>query len=221
MISGALTRWLKQGLVRGECPLCRVAHKAEREYLWYFFDEYSTKGEALDELCAAQGFCAAHADGLRRIEVDGLRSTLGISETYEDVLSGLLEQLEALARGRALTRAQCPACARRDVEVHRNARYLIALLREDDRSAERFAASPGLCIEHFALTWAAASPDGEMRRLLLDVQRRAVGALRNELTEHIRKQSAEARDERAGPEAEAWRRALWLTGGWPDREAEA
>jgi hypothetical protein len=40
--NSALTRWLKQGLTRGMCPLCRVAHKADREYLWHFFEEYST-----------------------------------------------------------------------------------------------------------------------------------------------------------------------------------
>jgi hypothetical protein len=221
MISGALTRWLKQGLARGECPLCRVAHKAEREYLWYFFDEYSTHGEALDEVRAAQGFCAAHADALRRIEVDGLQSTLGISETYEDTLTGLLEQLDELGRGRAFHRAQCPACTRRDDEVRRNAGYLIALLREDARSAERFASSPGLCVDHFALAHTAAAPDREMRRWLLDVERKAVRVLRDELSEHLRKQGAEARDEPSGPEADAWQRALWLTGGWPDREAGA
>jgi hypothetical protein len=198
MISGALTRWLKQGLARGECPLCRVAHKAEREYLWYFFDEYSTKGEALDELRAAQGFCATHADGLRRIEVDGLKSTLGISETYEAVLTGLLEQLDELARGRALRRAECPACARRDDEVRRNAGYL------------------GQAV---ARRRAVAALDRPTRRLLIDVQRRAVRLTCDELTEHIRKRGAEAGDEPVGPEADAWQRALWLTGGWPDREA--
>lgn len=219
MISSALTRWLKQGLARGECPLCRVAHKAEREFLWYFFDEYSSHADSLDELRASHGCCAPHADGLRRIEVDGLKSTLGISQTYEGTLTGLLEQLETLAPGQSLSSAPCPACARRDDEVQRNARHLISLLRDDERSAERFNSSPGLCVEHFALASAAAAGDDHVAQLLLDVQRLAVRDLRDELTEHVRKQGVEARHEPAGAEADAWQRALWLTAGWPDRAA--
>jgi hypothetical protein len=103
--------------------------------------------------------------------------------------------------------------------VRRNAGYLAELLRDDERSAERFAASPGLCVGHFALAVTVAAPDRTTRRLLIDVQRRAVRLTRDELTEHIRKQGAEAGDEPVGPEADAWQRALWLTGGWPDREA--
>lgn len=212
--SGALTRWLKQGLSRGECPLCRVASKAEREYLWYFFDEYSGQDAALDELRAAHGFCAPHADGLRRIEVENLKSTLGISETYEDTLTGLAEELDGLAPGRRLRSGPCPACAYRDRELDHNARHLLSLLAEDERSAERFRDSPGLCVPHFELVWARAG-DGPVAALLLEVERRSVRRVRDELTEHIRKQGAEARDEPRGPEADSWQRALWLTAGWP------
>jgi hypothetical protein len=214
MTSGALTRWLKQGLARGECPLCRVARKAENEYLWYFFDEYSTQAAALDELRAAHGFCARHADGLRRIEVENLKSTLGISETYEDTLTGLVEELDGLTKGRAPRRGICPACAYRDDEVAKNVGYLIAILGEEQRSRDRFADSPGLCMPHFLAVWDADPPEDE-RRLVLDVQRRAATELRDQLAEHIRKQGAEARDETPGPEADAWQRALWFTAGWP------
>lgn len=218
MPNGALTRWLKQGLSRGECPLCRVATKAEREYMWYFFDEYSGEDEALDELRAAHGFCAAHADDLRRIEVENLKSTLGISETYEDTLTGLLEELDALICGGQLRSGPCPACAYRDRELERNTGYLLALLATDERSADRFRGSPGLCIPHFELAWPRAG-DEPVATLLLEVQRRSVHELRDELTEHIRKQGAEARDEAPGAEADAWHRALWLTAGWPREDA--
>jgi hypothetical protein len=216
--NSALTRWLKQGLARGECPLCRVAHKAEHEYLWYFFDEYSTQDEALEEVRAARGFCARHAGGLRRIEVDNLRSTLGLSQTYEDTLTGLLADLDALRPGDPLTRARCPACAYRDEDVDRHTRHFVALLGEDERSRERFEASPGLCVAHFEAAWRAAG--GSTATLLRDVQRRAAHDLRDQLTEHIRKQGAEAQAERPGADADAWERALWLTAGWPDGELD-
>ena len=41
---------LNQGLRAPTCPLCHVAHKLDREYIWHFFDGYSDSGEAMDEL---------------------------------------------------------------------------------------------------------------------------------------------------------------------------
>ncbi len=115
--------------------------------------------------------------------------------------------------------AACPACAYRDREVTSNTGYLLTLLREHDVSRERFVAGPGLCMPHLVLTWRTAAADRHGAELLLDAQRRAVRRLRDELTEHIRKQGAEAKGEPAGPEADSWQRALWLTGGWPDTES--
>lgn len=216
--NSALTRWIKQGLARGECPLCRVAHKAEYEYLWYFFDEYSTQDAAMDELTAAHGFCARHAGGLRRIEVDNLRSTLGLSQTYEDVLGGVVSQLERLGSAGSWSAAPCPACAYRDGEVERQVGYLLELLQEHPATRARFESSPGLCLPHFGQVWANAR--GAICELLRGVQLRAAAELRDQLTEHIRKQGAEARDEAPGPEADAWERAINFTAGWPAADLE-
>jgi hypothetical protein len=214
MINSALTRWLKQGLARGMCPLCRVAHKADREFLWHFFEEYSTSESGVEALRAARGFCGAHADALRRLEVDGLGSTLGISEIYEEVFFGIVDQLARLDIGSegAAAAAPCPACANREREVAANAEHLASLLREDARSRERFRQSGGLCLPHFAVAWAVPESD---RSLLLEVERTAAQAVLSELAEHIRKQGAEARDEPPGAERESWRRAIELTAGWP------
>jgi hypothetical protein len=218
MPSSALTRFLKQGLARGMCPLCRVAHKVDREYIWYFFDEYSDQAWALDEVRRARGFCAEHAAMLRRVEVDGLSSTLGISTVYEDTLERLAADLEVLNAKGTLDREPCPACAYRDEELGKNARHLLDEVAESERSRERFDASPGLCIPHFGLVWRVARPDE--RNLILDVQRRAVGGLLAELREHLRKQEAEHAREPKGAEQDAWLRALWLTAGWPGDPAE-
>jgi hypothetical protein len=40
--SSALTRWLRQGIELHKCPLCRVAHKADREYMSQFSEEAVT-----------------------------------------------------------------------------------------------------------------------------------------------------------------------------------
>jgi hypothetical protein len=215
MTSSALTRFLKQGLARHMCPLCRVAHKLEQEFMWYFFDDYSGEAWALDALRNSRGFCRRHSDYLKRIEVDGLRSTLGISETYEDTFTGLAEQLARLGPdGDIPPRQLCPACASRDEEVRKNVRYLLDTLAEDERQRERFIEGPGLCLPHFELTWADAS--ASERRLLLDVERRSVAAVSRALTEHVRKQGHEARDEaETAEEAGSWRLAINLTAGWP------
>lgn len=215
MPSSALTRFLKQGLAKGMCPLCRVAHKADAEFMWHFFDDYSGEAWALDALRRARGFCAEHATRLRRIEFEGLRSTLGMSGVYLDTLSGVAEQLAQLEPSREPPPpGGCPACAYRDEEVEKNVRYLLEMLAEDERSRERFASSPGLCLRHFDAVWQAAPTEAE-RAFLLEVERRSVGELVADLREHIRKEGQEARHERKGAERDSWQRALFLTGGWP------
>ncbi|MGH2859382.1 MAG: hypothetical protein ACRDMJ_18065, partial [Solirubrobacteraceae bacterium] len=97
MPSSVLTRWLRQGLERGMCPLCRVVHKVDREYMWYFFDERSSDEAVLDEVAAARGLCAEHAEQLRLIEVEGAKSTLAISDVYVHVLERLEADLAALS----------------------------------------------------------------------------------------------------------------------------
>lgn len=219
MPSGALTRFLKQGLARDMCPLCRVAQKFEREYIWYFFDEYSSQEWALAEVRGAGGFCAEHADALRRVEVEALKSTLGISQVYLDTLEGVGRDLERLGSGIGRRPALCPACAYRDEGVAKNARYLLDELAESEHSREQFTHSLGLCLPHFDLVWAETRRPDE-RELILAVELRAVNALVAALREHIRKQGDEAKHERPGPEADAWRHAIYLTSGWPADEGE-
>lgn len=220
MPSSALTRFLKQGLARGICPLCRVAHKLDREWTWAFFDVYSGEDWALDALRRSRGFCADHAEQLRRVEVDGIKSTLVVSGVYLDTLEGVAAQFEALGRGvDQQPAAPCPGCANRDEGVEKNAGYLLAELDESERSRERFAASPGLCFPHFDLVWARAGR--EQRELLLEVQRRSVDSLVEGLREHIRKQGHEAKGEPKGHEQDSWLRAIWLTGGWPADDSES
>lgn len=216
--NSALTRFIKQGLNRRLCPLCRVAYKVEGEYTWAFLDEYSHDETTLDRLRRSRGFCAEHAERLRRLEVEGLQSNLGISTVYLDTLSGLREELEALAEGGDLGPAEpCPACANRDQELAKNARYLVEEIAESERSRERFLASEGICLPHLELVWQHARDDLQ-RELVLSVQRRVVEELIAELEENIRKQGHEYDGEPSEREADSWRRAIRLTVGWPKEE---
>ena len=215
--NSALTRFLKQGLKRGVCPLCRVAYKMDGEYMWAFFDDYSSDDKTLDRLREARGFCAEHAERLRRLEVEGLHSNLGISNVYLDTLQGLEEALQALDPAEEFGEpGSCPACAYRDEEVEKNARYLLEEIEANGSSRQLFMESNGLCFPHFELVWDRADPDE--RTMLLELQRRVVSETGHQLQENIRKQGHEYDGEPEDDEAESWRRAIYLTAGW-EKEA--
>jgi hypothetical protein len=211
--NSALTRFIKQGLKRGVCPLCRVAYKMDGEYMWAFFDDYSSDDATLDRLRAARGFCAEHAERFRRLEVEGLHSNLGISIVYLDTLQGLEEALAELDPGEMLSDpAPCPACAYRDEEVEKNAGFLLEEVQSNESSRALLLDSNGLCFPHFALVWDRANR--EQRELLLELQHRVVTETADGLSENIRKQGHEYEGDPEERESESWRRAIYLTAGW-------
>ena len=112
--ASAVTSWLRQGLASGICPLCRVAHKADREYIWHFYDERSNDMSAVDEVRRAFGFCAEHIEMLRRIDVEEMKTTLSIGVLFADTFGGIVDQLRALGPDAAFEPAPCPACASRE-----------------------------------------------------------------------------------------------------------
>jgi len=212
--SGALTRWLRQGIELGMCPLCRVAHKADREYMWHFSEEGSGDGRTLAALAQAHGFCADHVRMLERIDLEA-RSMLGISTVFADTLAEIVAELETLGVGEPCADRRCPACVNRDDALRSNARYLLASLGATAGAIlAGYRGSAGLCFPHFELVWASGGPPAA-RQLILEVQRRAVAEIHAELLEFIRKEGAEARHEPRGTEQDAWERALRLTAGWP------
>ncbi len=206
--------WLRQGLRRGMCPLCRVAHKADREYIWHFFDEGADSGEAIDRVRAAFGFCSEHIEMLRRLETEGLKSTLAITTMFADTFEGLVADLDALTPDQGFCPALCPACANREHLVGANAEYLLDALATSPGLRDKFEASPGLCFRHFPVAWGAARK-GSDRELLLAVQRKTTRSLLRELSEHVRKHDDKYRHEPKGSERDSWQRAIFLTAGWP------
>lgn len=209
-----VTAWLRQGLRSGMCPLCRVSHKADREYIWHFFDEGSDQHESIEAVRHACGFCDQHIEMLRRIEIDGLKSTLAISTMFSDVVAGIVEHLDSLTPDRDFRRARCPACANREERLRTNARYLLDELATSSERREVFEDSPGLCFAHFELVWDSAETS-EDRELILTVQRKVARSLLDDLREHVRKHDDRFRHEPKGAERDSWRRAISLTPGWP------
>jgi len=212
--ASAVTSWLRQGFTHHMCPLCRVAHKADREYIWHFYDERSNDMDAVDEVRRAFGFCVEHVEMLRRIDVEDMKTTLSISVLFADVFAGVVEQLQALSPDETFEPAPCPACASRDECVRRNAEYLLDMMATTRGYRDTFESSPGLCFPHFKLAWRLARTRDD-RELLLSVQRTAAQGLLDELREHVRKHDDRYRHEPKGPERDSWQRAIFLTTGWP------
>jgi Family of unknown function (DUF6062) len=212
--ASAVTSWLRQGFRQGICPLCRVAHKADREYIWHFYDERSNDMDAVDEVRRAFGFCAEHVEMLRRIDIEDMKTTLSISVLLADVFAGVVEQLQALSPDEPFAPAQCPACASRDEYVRRNAEYLLDMMATTRGYRNTFESSPGMCFPHFKFAWQLARTRGD-RELLLSVQLTAAEGLLNELGEHVRRHDDRYRHEPKGPERDSWQRAIFLTAGWP------
>jgi Family of unknown function (DUF6062) len=210
----AVTTWLRQGLRSGTCPLCRVRHKADREYVWQFYDERSNDGTVIEEVSRAYGFCAEHVEMLRRIDVEDMKSTLAISTAFAYTFEGIVEQLDRLSADAQFEPEPCPACAARDAYLRKNAVYLLDMLATSPGHRESFEASPGLCFVHFKLVWDLA-PTRADRELLLTVQRNVAGSLLDELREHVRKHDHRFAHEPKGSEQDSWQRAIHLTAGWP------
>jgi hypothetical protein len=212
--SSVVTTWLRQGLGAGMCPPCRVAHKADRGYIWHFFSEGSDQRESIDTVRRACGFCAEHVEMLRRIEIDGMKSTLAINTMFADTFAGIVDDLESLDAGSEFRREPCPACANRDERLHANARYLLDELATSATRRETFEGSSGLCFAHFELVWDTAETI-EDRELILRVHRGAARSVLDELRGHVRKHDHKFRDEPNGAERDSWLRAIYLTAGWP------
>lgn len=211
---GVLTSWLRQGLRMGICPLCRVAHKADREYIWHFFDEGADRGESIDDLCRAYGFCREHIDMLCRIEIGGMHSSLGVSTMFLDLFTGILHDLETLSPDSDFQRGACPACSNREARLSANAQYLLDELATNPSLRAGFEQSPGLCFGHFELVWSMTESNDE-RRLLQRVQHTAATGLLSDLSEHVRKHDHRFRSEPKGAERDSWQRAIFMTAGWP------
>jgi hypothetical protein len=218
--SSTLTRWLRQGIELHMCPLCRVAHKADREYIWQFSEPGFGNEETMQALARAHGFCAEHAEMLRRIDSE-MKSMLGVSTIYVELFADLAAELEGLELKQLCEAGACPACASRDAALHKNARYLLATLTATAGSlAEKFSTSPGMCFPHFQLVWASGGTS-QVRELILDVERAAVAEVLDDLWEFIRKEGAEYKHEPRAKEQDAWRRAIQLTTGWPAPQESA
>jgi hypothetical protein len=205
------------------CPLCRLAQESTLRYLDVWKYDLFTDVEVREELRRSQGFCHDHTWQLVR-----MGATLQLAQAYRDILSDSAEQLQASAEvpppqssgllrrffETKRERLPCPACSHQEQTETR----LVHTLRKallDPAFYQQFAASQGLCLNHFRLACELKLPDtpGEWLPLLRKAQLACLQRLDAQLSELIRKHDYRFKDEAKGPEMVSWKRAAGLVAG--------
>jgi len=144
------------------CPLCRLTQESTTRYLDSWKYELFTDVDVRKELRRTQGFCNMHTWQLAH-----MGATLQLAQAYRDIITDTSEQLqgstEAMAAssgllrrffdasGPASKRERCPACYQKEQAGIRSINTLRKVLFDED-FYRQFAASDGLCLEHFRLS---------------------------------------------------------------------
>ena len=213
------------------CPVCRIGHEHEFQFIDTMSYERVNEPELRVELLHSLGFCPLHS---RQLTAYG--DPLGNAILHEALLNRWKERLDKAAtqafepfygprrlfrqetdeHERLQPRGECPLCAS---GRRRERDYLEFLLDSigDPQLLAAYRDSAGLCRPH--LTDLAALVDSRRRherfaaiaRLEADILDR----LAVELRELMRKHDYRFADEPKGPERDSWMRAIWKMAGYP------
>jgi Family of unknown function (DUF6062) len=207
------------------CHLCRLTQESTARYLDTWKYDLFTDVDIRRELRRTQGFCNTHTWQLAH-----MGATLQLAQAYRDIVTDTIEQLQnsqgAAAPGGLFRRLfdtgndneskheQCPACRQKEqAEI----RYINTLRKAllDPEFYTQFAASDGLCLDHFHLTSELKMSDtpGDWLSLLRQGQLTCLQRLDEQLGELIRKHDYHFKDEARGAEMLAWKRAAGVVAG--------
>ena len=189
------------------CPLCRMQQAADLRYLERLFYERVNDYSLRQQLRASLGFCKEHA---RQAQDEIQGKALGLAIIYDDLLRVALEQLDQKSV-LASPGKPCPACQNREeINAHVLSELSAHILNERTQTA--IAASQGLCFHHFRQALQHMRDSGK-RKVLIQLQREIMLALRSDLAEYVRKNDYRFIEEASGAEKDAWLRAVRLVSG--------
>ena len=220
------------------CPICRIAQHVVHRYLDAILYEFVTDPGTRSNLKQSLGYCNGHAWMLPDLPGG---YALGIALIYQDLLQDIgarlndahydrapavsirrlrealnpLEPVQATRTSVAALQAgaRCPACEHRDTMVEIALQSMLeALARGDARMQTSLEASSGLCLAHLRRAM-ELSRDQDAFLRLIEISRKTLHALEQELQEFIRKCDYRYRDDKHGSEMDSWRRAVaWIAG---------
>jgi hypothetical protein len=214
------------------CPLCREVQENTRRYLDAWKYEHFTDVEVREELQRTRGFCHAHTWQLARMSAH-----IQLAMAYRDIITDAVEQLQrgngelaASPNGNGLFKRlfetrngqspACPACRQQEQSEARLVHTLRGAMA-DEHFYQQFAASRGLCLDHYRLTCDLKLPNTpattEWLPLLRQAQLACLQHLDEQLGEMIRKHDYRFKDEARGQEMVSWKRAAGIVAGEEDQ----
>lgn len=212
------------------CPVCRATTGLLDRYQDGMFYESVNDVPNRAVLRRSYGFCKRHAWRLLEGEAG---NALGIAIIYHDIMTNVLRDLPAPEDGRGkqagiggmiarfsrqagdivknalqalAPKERCPACTYLD-EVSRLTTTILLNELQDEKLAEAFAASEGLCLLHLSQA-IELNKDESLLALLLSFHIDKLSALNDNLAEFIRKNDYRFRHEGFGLEGNSWRKAV-------------
>lgn len=213
---------LRDALLEGGCPLCRLGSRAATRYIDTLNYEGVNDPGLRRVLRNAHGLCHDHA-----WEWTHLRGApLGVAIVYQNLVKDLIAAMEQAQTGPARGRRQaptarltsatrCPACHAQDEAVKRYAQTLLAYL-DTPEVAAGYAQAGGLCLPHLrsVLVQAGDAQAHTLKAWQLAIYRN----LNEELAEFIRKHDHRFSHEPFGAEKDAWLRTVAVFTGEASRE---
>ena len=143
------------------CALCTLEKKLEEDAAAYFLGPSLMEPDGR-QLTNEKGFCRRHMnmllDGGNRL---GLALTLethlkeladGLSVKTKRGLTGALVDFEACSEELYSHFRSCALCDKLNGQMRAAAENMVFLIENEQEFREKFEASGGLCLEHFALT---------------------------------------------------------------------
>jgi hypothetical protein len=216
---------LRDALLAGGFPLCRLGRRAAARYLDTLNYEGVNDPGLRRALRDAHGLCHRHA--WQWTQMRG--SPLGVAIVYQNLVKDLMATLSNLElsggraggkSGRMVTclssRGACPACHAGAEAIQRYGSTLLACLDRPEL-AEAYGQAGGLCLPHLRTTLARA---GDVQTRTVESWQSAIyRQLHGELAEFIRKHDHRFSQEPFGDEKESWTRAVAALAGERDTES--
>ena len=178
------------------CPMCALLTKVVKSYLTNLLYENVNDGEVRSQLRRSSGFCRVHASLLISIG-----DPFGVAIIYQDILQSVHDRLSTEPEESLNPGLECPACVYREGFEQMYVGILIDFLdTEELRSTLR--SSDGLCLNHLAQAIDRIRED-DVRNELLSLHERKLDTTRRNLSEFVRKQDIQFKNETVSSEEEA------------------
>ena len=185
---------LLEAIRQSGCPVCRLAIRSGDRFLETYSYEHVNDIEIRELVRAAKGFCHHHTWRLFH-----KHSPLGTALTYFDILGeaaqqigaakeqqGFLRGLASRVRKGLAPQGTCLGCDAQSSAEQRHLGLLVETLRGDREAQETYGDSDGLCLLHLR-TALRSRPARAATDILLRVQERRIAAVREQMSEIVRK----------------------------------